>query len=93
MKAVHHRGEAHEHRGSLPRGEYLGLGQCGNIGAGGELAMGTGTAGMHHTLRHPLAIKTLQLLDQLHVLQQGGAGTASGLRVLVVAHRGAIVAS
>lgn len=47
---------------------------------------------MHDALGNALAIEALQLLDQLHVLQQGGAVRAGGLRILVVAHQGAVVA-
>ncbi|MNV77448.1 hypothetical protein D3C71_1708680 [compost metagenome] len=46
---------------------------------------------MHHALGNTLAVKTLELLDQLHVLQQYRAIGSGGLRVLVVANHCAIV--
>ncbi|MNG09509.1 hypothetical protein D3C84_929280 [compost metagenome] len=92
MQAVYYRRETHEYRGTLARGEHLGPGQLRNVAGGDELAMGTGTAGMNDTLRYALAVEALKLLDQLHILQQGGASAAGSLRVLVVAYRGAVVA-
>lgn len=89
---MHHRGEAHEHWGLLAGAEHLGHTQVADVGAGGELAVGTGAAGMHHALGDALAVEALQLLQQLHVLQQHRTVGAGGLRVLVVTHRGAIVA-
>lgn len=84
--AVHHRGEAHEYRGLLALAEDLGHAQVADIGAGDELAMGAGAAGMHHAFGNALAVETLQLLQQLHVLQQHRTVGPGGLRVLVVAH-------
>ena len=46
---------------------------------------------MHHALGDTLAGKPLQLLNQLHVLQQHRAIGPGGLRVLVVTDHSAIV--
>lgn len=47
---------------------------------------------MHHALGDAFAIEALQLLDQLHILQQYRAAGASGLRVLIVTDRSAVIA-
>ena len=75
----------------LPFSKTL-AGQVGDVFSGGELAMGTGTTGVHDALGDALATETLQLLQQLHVLQQGRAVGSGGLGILVVADRRAIVA-
>ncbi len=54
--------------------------------------MGARTARMHHSLRYTLTAEALQLLQQLHILQQGRAVGAGSLRVLVVADGRTIVA-
>ncbi|MNQ59969.1 hypothetical protein D3C85_742350 [compost metagenome] len=90
--AVHHRGEAHEDRRAYALLENLGAGQVADIGGGDEFAVDTGATCMHHALRDALAIEALELLDQLHILQQGRAVRAGSLGVLVVADGGAVVA-
>lgn len=92
MVAMHHRRETHEHRSHLASGEHLGPGQVAEVVSDGESAMGAGTASMHHPLGNTLAVEALELLDQLNILQQHRPSGACGLRVLVVAHRRAIVA-
>jgi hypothetical protein len=70
MLTVDHGGEAHEDRCLAALGKYLGAAQCRNVGAGLKHAIRTGTAGVDHPLRYAFAIEALQLLHQLHVLQQ-----------------------
>ena len=48
---------------------------------------------MYHALGNALAVKALQFLDQLHILQQHRAIGSCSLRVLVVTYRGTVVAS
>jgi len=54
--------------------------------------MGASATGMHHAFGNAFTVKTLEFLDQLHVLQQHRPGRASGLRVLVVADGGTVIA-
>lgn len=62
--------EKRTNTGVFALAEDLGHAQVADIGAGDELAMGAGAAGMHHAFGNALAVETLQLLQQLHVLQQ-----------------------
>lgn len=79
MVAMHHRGETHEHRRDLADSEHLGLAQITQVVGRGERAMSTGTPGMHDAFGNAFAVEALQLLDQLHVLQQYRAGCAGSL--------------
>ena len=54
--------------------------------------MRPGTTSVNHTLRSAFAIEALQLLNQLHVLQQHRSICPRRLRILVVADRSAIIA-
>jgi hypothetical protein len=53
--------------------------------------MGASATGMHHTLRNAFTVETLELLNQLYVLQQHRPGRAGGLRILVIADSGTII--
>lgn len=92
MAAVDHAGEAHEHRCLFAGREDLGAGQVGDVLGGDEHAVRAGAARVDDALGNALAIKALQLLDELHVLQQDRAVGAGRLRILVVADRRAVVA-
>ena len=90
--AMHHSREAHEHRCGFTGGEYFGLGQVAEVVGHGEGAMGARAACVHHALRNAFAVEALQLLDQLHILQQHRAIGAGGLGVLVITDVGPVIA-
>jgi hypothetical protein len=51
----------------------------------------SGAPGVYDPLRDPLAIKALQLLNELNILEQHRAIGTRGLRVLVIAYSRTIV--
>ncbi len=90
--AVDHGRKTYEYRGFFTRFEDGRLTKVADVGGRCEFAFYASAACVDYTLRDTLAIKALQLLQQLHVLQQDRPLGACGLRVLVVADRSAIVA-
>ncbi len=77
---VNHGGEAYKYRGLLAGFENGRLAQVADVGGGRELAFDASATGMHDALRDAFAIKALQLLQQLHVLQQDRPFGACGLK-------------
>jgi hypothetical protein len=83
-----HRGEPQERLGLLADlGEERGARVPRDVGGHREGAVGTGTAGVDHTLRDALTVEVGQLLQEELVLHEHGATDARGLAVLVVGHR------
>lgn len=81
----------HEYRGLFAGGEERGQGQSGQVFGGRKQAVGTRATGMYHALGDTLAVKPLEFLDQLHILQQYRASGTGGLRMLVVTNGSAVV--
>ena len=89
--AVDNGRETHKYRSGFALGKYLGLGQVAQVIGHGKRTVSAGAASMHNTLRNAFAVKALQLLQQLHVLQQHRAIGPGGLRVLVITDSGTVV--
>src|SRR3982074_938526 len=88
---AHHGREANEHGGRGDRLEHLCGGQRAEVSCRHELAKGTGTARVYDTLRDPFAIKTLQLFNQMRILQKDWTFRAGSLRILIVADGRSVV--
>ncbi|KOS95830.1 hypothetical protein DM45_3892 [Burkholderia mallei] len=90
--AVDHAGKAHEN-GRLRAGlEHLRPREIRDVAGRDEHAVRARAPRMHDALGNALTIETLQLLDQVAVLQQDRPVRARGLRILVVADGSAVVA-
>ena len=84
-----HRREAREHRRALAHFvEEGGLGPLADVGGHLEVAEGAAALDVVHAIGDALANEVRQLLDQVGILQQHGAGGADRERA-IVARRGA----
>jgi len=89
--AVNDGRESHKYRGGFASGENFGLGQVAQVISHRKRAVGAGAPGVHHALGNAFAVEALQLLNELHVLQQHRAIGAGGLRILVVTDGRAVI--
>ena len=89
---MHHRRETHKHRRDFTASKHFGFGQIAEVVGHGERTVSTRTTGVYDPLRDALTIKTLQLLQQLDILQQHRAVSPGGLRILVIAYGSAVIA-
>ena len=89
--AVYHGRETHKYRGGFAFGKYFGLGQVAQVIGDCKRAVCACATSVNNSLRDTLAIKTLQLLQQLHVLQQNRTIGPCRLGVLVVTDSGTVV--
>ncbi len=80
-------GEAREDLGLLARLQEVGAGVAADVLGDHEFAERARALGVHHALRHALAVELRELLDEVVVVQQDRSAGALRQRVVVAAGR------